>query len=250
MLDFSGIRHRSIGTLLPCYLNFARRLFRPSEGREHAVISFNWDVLFERSLEDEHVPWTYSLSGGPIPVLKPHGSINWNSHRMTGIPLIIRTGDRFHETAKSQLTFRNYCLTPIQTKRTLEFRRMLFPGDPELPEQNENLAQLWSDVERALRNCEQVVFIGYSLPEYDSFAAADLSEINGRQGRLKSIILRLSRGIGSVLCLGIRSEYFHRSLKTRHTPNKLTSSNRQNSQGQLDRPQLTVKLQNPYSSSG
>src|SRR5579859_7832893 len=62
------------------YENFARRFFKPAEMRSNVVISFNWDLLMERSLQDAAVPWDYnSGSPGVTAVLKPHGSINWSS---------------------------------------------------------------------------------------------------------------------------------------------------------------------------
>jgi hypothetical protein len=163
--------HRLINTLVPCYLNFARRTFKLSEGRQHVVVSFNWDVLFERSLQDEGVSWFYSFRSGCVPVLKPHGSINWNSHLMSG-----NRSDYFYwqgisKNSEISVDVSGLLRDPDPDEMNPEFRYMLFPGDPELPEQNASLRQLWSDVEMALRNCERVVFIGYSLPEYDSYAA-------------------------------------------------------------------------------
>jgi|ERR1035437_5609132 hypothetical protein len=47
---------------------------------------------------------------------------------------------------------------------------MLFPGDPEIPEQEAKAALIWSQVEATLAQSEALVFIGYSLPEYDSYS--------------------------------------------------------------------------------
>ena len=65
-----------------CYLNFATRLRSvPS----NAIISFNWDLMVERMFEDALITWSYDLGAG-IPVIKPHGSINWSGHLREGLP--------------------------------------------------------------------------------------------------------------------------------------------------------------------
>jgi hypothetical protein len=69
--------HSSIGTVSPCYKNFATWLHRPGFGKPAAAVSFNWDVLVEKTLTDCHLLWSYSISHpnpGHVPVLKPHGS--------------------------------------------------------------------------------------------------------------------------------------------------------------------------------
>ena len=48
---------------------------------------------------------------------------------------------------------------------------MLFPGDPDLPISDADIALLWADAERIITKRDRIVFIGYSLPEYDSYAA-------------------------------------------------------------------------------
>ena len=44
------------------------------------MVSFNWDLICERALDDAGVPWDYSARTAPIPVIKPHGSLNWTNH--------------------------------------------------------------------------------------------------------------------------------------------------------------------------
>jgi hypothetical protein len=52
----------------------------------------------------------------------------------------------------------------------LDLDYALFPGDPDLPESDEDLRRIWEEVRIALRESERVVFIGYSLPDNDTFA--------------------------------------------------------------------------------
>ena len=49
-------------------------------------------------------------------------------------------------------------------------RYMIYPGGPDLPAQDEDLKLVWDEAAAVLRRSTRVVFIGYSLPDYDSFA--------------------------------------------------------------------------------
>jgi len=50
-------------------------------------------------------------------------------------------------------------------------RYMLFPGDPDLPNLDSDLKLIWSDIERAISERDEIIFLGYSMPDYDSFTA-------------------------------------------------------------------------------
>jgi len=59
---------------------------------------------------------------------------------------------------------------PDQQGVNLELLYALFPGDPDTPERDQDLRRIWKDVETEVAASDKVVFIGYSLPDYDSFA--------------------------------------------------------------------------------
>ena len=72
--------YNSTEELKPAYRNFAAWLGVPRH--RHGIISFNWDLQAERLLHQERVPWHYDREvQGLLPVIKPHGSINWNRFR-------------------------------------------------------------------------------------------------------------------------------------------------------------------------
>jgi hypothetical protein len=164
--------HSSIHKLSPSYDDFAGRLRRSATAKSHAVISFNWDVLVERALWDSHVPWTYSTSDPDrVPVLKPHGSINWSSYVKDGG---VSDYPGWKPIADgSQLCFdaSRPLLDPDPQEVNPTLRYMLFPGDPELPEHDRDLKLIWSEVARAIAERDVLVFLGYSMPDYDSFTA-------------------------------------------------------------------------------
>ena len=48
---------------------------------------------------------------------------------------------------------------------------MIFPDTPDMDAERTSVKLIWDHVESALSSAEVIVFIGYSLPNYDSFAA-------------------------------------------------------------------------------
>ncbi|MGP8225876.1 MAG: hypothetical protein ACLQGT_06940 [Terracidiphilus sp.] len=152
------------------YENFARLYFKPSEACNNAVVSFNWDLVMEKSLWDTGVRWLYSTSYGPVAVLKPHGSINWSSFLESGG----RCDYEGWQKISSQSVLSYDASAPLDDPDAQEinpdFRYMLFPGDPELQEEAAKAGLIWTQVETILAQSEALVFIGYSLPEYDPYS--------------------------------------------------------------------------------
>ena len=161
-----------------CYRNFARGLME-SEGT-WKVVNFNWDILIEKSLSEIGAFWMYSLSpnDNAIPIIKPHGSINWSSfaHDPNISPKYpgwkpIGIGSTLSYDACHPLE--NPDLDDINP----EMRYCLYPGDPDLPQSHADLNRIWEDVRAAIQSSESVIFIGYSLPEYDSYAGSAFREL-------------------------------------------------------------------------
>jgi len=153
----------------PDYRKFASWLGHA--GARTTIVSFNWDVVIETALTEAGISWSYSLSQpAVVAVLKPHGSINWNGYlrkdfrNESGFWRPIGPGSRLSCPCETPLK------NPGQQEINPDLRFALFPGDPDLPEQDEDLERIWKDVELALADSGKVVFIGYSMPDYDSFA--------------------------------------------------------------------------------
>ena len=47
---------------------------------------------------------------------------------------------------------------------------MIFPGDPESARDDTDLQMIWDWTSKTISEREALVFIGYSLPDYDSFS--------------------------------------------------------------------------------
>ena len=137
---------------------------------QHGIISFNWDLQAELILQKANLPWGYSPSSG-VPIIKPHGSINWSGHRR----------DEFNSAhypfwqpvgSDSRLSFdsKNPLSNPDESGINRNLNYVLFPGDSELPEFDEDVGMLWRDAACLVDRAKVVVFIGYSFPNYDTYA--------------------------------------------------------------------------------
>jgi hypothetical protein len=150
-----------------CYASFAERLIN----NPWRVVTFNWDTLVERSISEAGGAWSYSLAGPGVPIIKPHGSINWSAHAQHQNLVAqyqgwrpIGPGSRLSFDGQNPLS--NQDVQEINT----DLRYCLYPGDPDVPTTNPDLQLLWNDVTTAINQSQTVVFIGYSLPAYDTHA--------------------------------------------------------------------------------
>ena len=162
--------------------------------RAVGVISLNWDVLLESILWQTGTPWGYKPSNAPLPVIKPHGSINWSSHIYRGA-----SGDSiWHDlftgsglcwipprSSDDQGTIPEPAFQdPFSDCSNSDLNYMLFPGDPDSPEAMAGDAicekavsdrrTLWENACSLIRKSDEVVFLGYSLPGYDDYAVKRL----------------------------------------------------------------------------
>ncbi|MDD1778467.1 MAG: hypothetical protein LUQ65_09900, partial [Candidatus Helarchaeota archaeon] len=141
-----------------------------SPGLGSAIVSFNWDLLTERALADSQFPWTYSGSRSKVSILKPHGSINWNDHLRRGLKTEYSGWRPIGPDNKLSYDASNPLSNPDRDDINPDFRYMIFPGDPESAEDDVDLQTIWGWASKAISEREAIVFIGYSLPEYDGFS--------------------------------------------------------------------------------
>lgn len=165
-----------------CYTNFAQKL-KNSEGKWR-IISFNWDILVEKSLSEVGASWRYSSTpnDNTIPIIKPHGSINWSSYAQNSNIVSEYTG--WKPIGPDSTLSYDSCHpldNPDLGDHNDNFRYCLYPGDPDQPQTHEDLKRLWKEVNEAIQSAETVVFVGYSLPEYDSYAGQTFREFCKRK---------------------------------------------------------------------
>jgi hypothetical protein len=115
------------------------------------IVSLNWDLLVEYSISRLGYTFSYDLYNGDIPILKPHGSINWRRMlNYEGIRVIdgFEDYDPEHKVRDAQL--------------------MIMPGDEER-QQIRKLKTIQDQVEKVLTQTDTIIFIGYSMPYYDVY---------------------------------------------------------------------------------
>ena len=128
------------------------------------IVSFNYDLVFERSLRSSD-KWHYEgLSTVPhsIGVLKPHGSINWedaNPIAVTSSPtrplLVAPTHLKFVQTTASA--------PDVHTTGYLDHA-------PQIRD-------VWTAMEKQMREAKAIVFIGYSFPVADLYFSSVLRSV-------------------------------------------------------------------------
>ena len=163
--------HNSIWRVEATYENFANWVGTRPETETNAILSFNWDILAEQALHDADIPWAYSLADSTtVPVLKPHGSVNWNTYLREGLQANYSHWRPISPDSRFSYDSANPFSNPDRQEVHPSLRYMIFPGNPELPEKDEDIGLIWKEAERAIGNRDIVVFLGYSLPSYDSYA--------------------------------------------------------------------------------
>jgi len=107
------------------------------------------------------VPWCYGEHSEALPVLKPHGSINWIVAKGSHLTSIAADGKVGYDVRE-----------PFEDPENLDTRgkHLIYPGEPE-----DSSKEVWSRVEIELHQTNRVIFIGYSMPDYDSFVRSCFS---------------------------------------------------------------------------
>lgn len=155
------------GDLVPNeYLRFIRRYLKGQEHRD-SVVCFNWDLLLEVCLSSEEVQWCYGTDGSRLQIVKPHGSLNWNSFKARGLrsdhpdwaPIFPGSDISFLASAP----FADF--DPRDTNEAL--RLVVLPGRAANRRESDGLGEVWGHAAAAMKDNSTIVFIGYSLPEYD-----------------------------------------------------------------------------------
>jgi hypothetical protein len=98
--------------------------------------------------------------------LKPPGSINWSDYPERGL-----RAEREWQRLSRQSTYRYLSddpfSDPFENGVNQRLRKLFLPGDPE---DHGGARLIWAEAETAIRERDMVVFIGYSLPRYDSLS--------------------------------------------------------------------------------
>jgi hypothetical protein len=155
-------KHQAMDDLPEAYSRFAR-----AASESAGIVSLNWDLVCELALYTADIKWSYSTDRGSA-VVKPHGSINWTNHPLiprqkwksgNGFALI---DDERSISYRPDDPFRD----PLLGYTDSDFKYVAFPG--VLHDNSEATDRLWAEARALIAKASRVVFIGYSLPCYDT----------------------------------------------------------------------------------
>src|SRR6202040_1118552 len=151
----------SLTKLSPSYGNFALWADAIGEPEQHSVIvSFNWDLVAEKALNDSGVLWDYSNSDdASIAILKPHGSINWNDYLKENLKAEYGGWKPVGRGSRLSYDSLNPLADPDRDDVNPNLHYMMFPGDPELAREDADLELLWHWTAKAISERESTVFI-------------------------------------------------------------------------------------------
>ncbi len=175
--------HKSYQEVRDSYKNFGSWFkLRDSRNSWNGIISFNWDVLVEQALKAAGIRWSYGTCYEGVPVIKPHGSINWNGYLRANLtPAGDHGWARIHPEMHISFIEDNPLEDPDPQETNPRLRYMLFPGAKELSTNDKDLSRLWEQAREIIGRSESVIFIGYSLPDYDLEARNALVEWIGKR---------------------------------------------------------------------
>ncbi len=153
---------------------------QPSQDpHEFSFITFNYDVCLDVALDAYGIQYDYFLEGrtkpGVTPLLKLHGSINWGIDRKEATPTIAPapiSQIRFNALGLSDHVYFNVgsLLNGLGVNnRVLDGPPVIVPPSWNKSSYHGQLSNVWAKASQELATAENIVVIGYSLPETDSF---------------------------------------------------------------------------------
>jgi hypothetical protein len=166
---------------IPEYQQFVDILIRLNNGAQGgyrcSVITFNYDLVMDFTMAAAQRGYDYCLSNAQpvhMPLLKLHGSINWSSCTKCNAivpcefgkylgPMQTFQSPAFVHLKTSELSRSRHCGEPI------EAMPVIVPPTWNKTDYNRSLAPVWRRAARELSDAENIIVIGYSLPETDAF---------------------------------------------------------------------------------
>lgn len=183
-------------------IRFAEHL-RPSD----VVITFNYDVLLERSLNELGTRWSHGLDDhqdGAIPILKPHGSMDW-IRQPRSCKLSIRHTSRIFSKVdenrsqpdRSKQNWHGEDEYDWELHRFVNLARchefiknqdviqadfafgLAGLGPSKAPSRIAGLGAVWKHARDALFNAVDVTIIGFSFSPFDRLAVTEFGRVTG-----------------------------------------------------------------------
>jgi len=131
-----------------------------------AFITFNYDICLDYALGFKGIHYDYGFeprSPHVFPLLKLHGSINWGRDSRGGLFV--------HPVRPDEVYFGDYLCFPCGTRIAQETKKppMIVPPTWNKKDYHGQLTKVWTSAAAELAEAANIVVIGYSMPETDSF---------------------------------------------------------------------------------
>ncbi|HMI64888.1 MAG TPA: SIR2 family protein [Cyclobacteriaceae bacterium] len=142
------------------YRNFNNLLLRARD----SIVSFNYDIILEKSLPTSSNWYYVPLRQTGIPLFKPHGSINWRIKKNGQLRFLKNPTNAAVIIAPTHLKFVSINQAESQPKAGF------FNQANEIP-------KIWSEMEKDMRQAKALVFIGYSFPDADLYFSSVMRSV-------------------------------------------------------------------------
>lgn len=152
-------------------IGFAKRLTK-----KDGIITFNWDLLVEKALDEVGIPWSYLPLRDHLFICKLHGSVNWFHRLLNPImavdePLpIVEVGGNIRiveepvgATCWDREGYRAY----MDPRMALGFVPKILAFNPRKDISTEPFLKLWIWASECMIKSYRISILGYSLPPAD-----------------------------------------------------------------------------------
>jgi pimeloyl-ACP methyl ester carboxylesterase len=199
----------------PVYYHFVQRLRDATKGRfdrqglvvdpdaSDTVITFNYDVMLDFAMHFNATPAKYYLpgeTGGHMPLLKLHGSVNWLECSSCKHSVQVATpspgswlGPGEVDDSDSE-AFQMYLdmiptmdCTGCGVRGTLD--PLIVPPTWSKRIERDNFARVWRRAVQVLGDAHQIVVVGYSMPSTDTFFQYLMGMALQENSRLRRVVL-------------------------------------------------------------
>ncbi len=153
------------------------------------IVTFNYDVMLDYAMMYRRVGPDYKLAGKPapqggIPLLKLHGSMNWANCRACGPQAPLQVVPPTPVPAGQHVVAIDNQARPISFRMVTDvlaktpcaqcgaagvLEPFVVPPTWSKRIESQPVAPVWSAAINAIKECAQLVVIGYSLPPTDTF---------------------------------------------------------------------------------
>lgn len=193
------------------YDAFVKNYITPIKNKS-AILTFNYDVCLDIALYSNNVSFNYYLEANRddnfFPYLKLHGSINWfeiekqnNNTEINILDVMSHVKYGAHFTDKKHIKrrvddyfFQTHFKKEMLSKKYIEIPKskmntLIIPPTWNKTMYHNKIKNVWVKAHNVFRNTKNIVVIGYSYPESDSFFKYMLSVCTNNNTRINKLII-------------------------------------------------------------